>query len=328
VRKIKLEFVEIFYGHQCNLNCKGCTSASDLIKTKNFDPSIDSIIQSIDNLEKYVSTKNIKLMGGEIFLYWDTIEIITEKIRQKFPKATIHLITNGLLLQKYQEKLLQFLDKFHPVSIDVSDHFILFSKDTTSKKFYTKLKDFIDQHQVTKVTKINWELRKENTIKINNLVKNIKNTNLKELLSLLNRQEVFEYKNKNKTTPVTITKHLEFFPGYYTNTNGQIKPYATKDPVGSYKNGCSMPNCHIIKDSKLYKCSWFMILPALLKVKNQKNDKDWEPYLNYKPLDFTNITEKELQYFYKTRNSSIPLCDMCSNNPKNKIPHIKENVLS
>ena len=103
-----LPMVEVFYGHRCNLSCKGCTSASDIIKTINYDPSLDSILDSIDNLATYVDVKEFDLMGGEAFLYWESIEKISEHIRKKFPKSTIGICTNGLLLEKFQDKLIEF----------------------------------------------------------------------------------------------------------------------------------------------------------------------------------------------------------------------------
>jgi hypothetical protein len=48
VNKIKLKLVEVFYGYQCNLSCQGCSSASDVVKTSEYDPSIESIFASIE----------------------------------------------------------------------------------------------------------------------------------------------------------------------------------------------------------------------------------------------------------------------------------------
>jgi hypothetical protein len=88
-----------------------------------------------------------------------------------------------------------------------------------------------------------------------------------------------------------------------------------------------MPNCHALVDSKLYKCSWFVSLPIILKLNNQLDDAEWKPYLEYVPLDLSNPTNSTLQEFSDTQLTSIPLCDMCSNNPNNSVIKIKEHVL-
>lgn len=299
MQKIKLPMVELFYGHLCNLSCRGCTSASDLIKHKNKDPSLDSIYKTIDDLAAYVEVDAIDLMGGEIFLYWDTVEKIANRIREKFPKAVIGLGTNGLLLNKYQDKIIEFCEKYHPCVIDITDHFSLFSEDVLTTEFKDKIKNFIKNTNSSIESVIQWGVVQE---------------------------DVTIFKNQKFKT--RIAKAKEFYPCYYIADDNKIKPHSTNDPNGSYANGCAMPSCHLAVDSKLYKCSWFSMLPKMLEITNQLDDKDWQPYLNYQPVDLSNPTQQDLINFYITSTSSISLCDMCSNNKKNSLPHTKDNVLN
>lgn len=291
--------VEIFYGHRCNLSCNGCTSASDIIKNYEHDPTLDSIFESIDDLSNYADVNEFDLMGGEAFLYWDSIEKIVEHIRIKFPNSTIGICTNGLLLDKFQNKLIEFCKTFHPCVIDITNHFKLFSDDIIAKKFHKTLEKFLETNHMNKKSTIKWGVVQDSV----------------ELYS-------------SSTFNVRIADAEYFYSCYYTNNENKIKPFATNDPEGSYKNGCSMPNCHLLYESKLYKCSWFAILPKILKIKNQLDDNDWSKYLNYKALNLKNPTVTELKHFVETSNKHIDLCDMCNNNKLFSIKHSKENVIA
>ena len=292
-----LPMVEVFYGHRCNLSCKGCTSASDIIKTINYDPSLDSILDSIDNLATYVDVKEFDLMGGEAFLYWESIEKISEHIRKKFPKSTIGICTNGLLLEKFQDKLIEFCKNFHPRVIDITNHFTLFSEDIIAKKYKIKLDNFLKNNKITKTKTVKWGVTQDNI-------------------------EIYS----SNTFDVRIADAQNFYSCYYITNENKIKPFATNDARGSYKYGCAMPNCHLLYESKLYKCSWFALLPKILEIKNQLDDPDWTKYLNYKALDLKNLNLDDLENFVATSNTHIDLCDMCSNNKTFSIKHSKENV--
>ena len=149
MEKIKLKFVEVFYGYRCNLSCQGCTSASDVVKTTDSDPSLESIFLSVEQLSNYVYPESVDLMGGELFLYWDKVVQIVPVIRKYFPTSRISLVTNGLLLPKYKEQLLELCETYHPCTIDITNHFTLFSKDVRTKKY---------QKKFTKIRKLDYFL--------------------------------------------------------------------------------------------------------------------------------------------------------------------------
>jgi len=297
--KIFLPMIELFYGHRCNLACTGCTSMSDVIQNYEYDPTIESILESIDNLSNHVDVGEIDLMGGEALLYWDLIELISSRIREKFPNTVIGICTNGLLLEKFESRIIDFSKKYHPCVIDITNHFKLFSDDVISKKFQSSLKTFLEHVDVSSRKSVTWGVTNDTVDLYSSPIANIR-----------------------------VADAENFYSCYYTNVENKIKPFATNDPAGSYKNGCAMPNCHLLYESKLYKCSWFALLPKLLKIKNQLDDSDWAKYLNYKAIDLKDCSYSELQLFADTANKHIDLCDMCSNNKKFEIKHNKENVIN
>jgi organic radical activating enzyme len=299
MKKIKLTLVEVLYGHRCNLSCSGCSSISDQIKDYNQDPTIESIFESIDNLSNTVIPDSIDLMGGELFLYWDKIKQIVPKIREKFPTTTITMTTNGMLLEKYQDEVVDLCKAYGPCVLEVTNHFTLFPQDTMTLNYKKKIDNFIEKNNFAPDTHhiVEFKTAKDQT-----------------------------FENADLNIEVTITNPITFYPGYQT-INSQVKPFATNDPEGSYRNGCAMPICHMLVDSKLYKCSWLAFLPKLLAKHGQLDDPDWTKYLEYQPVDLAAPSEQALADFEATRHSAISVCDMCSNNVKHHISHNRSTVL-
>lgn len=311
MNKIKLKLVEVFYGYQCNLSCQGCSSASDVVKTSEYDPSIESIFASIENLANCVEPESIDLMGGELFLYWDKVTQIVDKVRQHFPHTPIALATNGLLLHKYKDRLLKLCEDHHPCVVDITDHFTLFSKDVRTKKFHKKLDEFLAD--MVPVSVVKWSNALDH-------LKEHKSTEVDDWQRYLVEKKLYS----GKSATVKVYNQQKFVSCYYTE-DAKIKPHATNDPAGSYANGCAMPYCHLLVDSKLYKCSWFAVLPQLLSKTDQLQDPDWQKYLKYQPIDIASPQQAHLDQFEQTSCSSIELCDMCSNKPAGVL-HTKSNV--
>lgn len=305
--KIKLHIVEIFYGHRCNLSCQGCSSVSDHIKDYDDDPSLESIFESIENLSKSVYPKSIDLMGGELFLYWDRIKQIIPKIREHFPKTLISMTTNGMLLEKHADEVVEISKKYHPCVLEVTNHFTLFPEDSLTDNYKKKIENFVSKNNFVEKDKTEEEMW-DKTYLIEFRTKG---------------DETYE----NENMDLHLTKPVNFYPGYFKNEAGKLKPFATNDPEGSYEKGCSMPVCHLLLDNKLYKCSWFAFLPRLLKRNGQEGDPDWDKYLGYKPLDLENADQQDLIDFYQNSNKAISLCDMCSNQEKHMIKHDRSTVL-
>jgi organic radical activating enzyme len=314
MEKIKLKFVEVFYGYRCNLSCQGCTSASDVVKTTDSDPSLESIFLSVEQLSNYVYPESVDLMGGELFLYWDKVVQIVPVIRKYFPTSRISLVTNGLLLPKYKEQLLELCETYHPCTIDITNHFTLFSKDVRTKKYQKKLDAFLST--LTKTEEIKWKNPIEH-------LRTHKTPDIENPKELLVQKQIY----KDDKIYVKLYNQQAFVSSYYKTEDGKIKPHATNDPDGSYANGCAMPYRYFLRDSKLYKCSWFSVLPEILKSYGQEDDPDWQKYLAYQPIDLNNPTVESLEEFDRTKRAGISLCDMCSNNPNNAVVHTRDQVL-
>ena len=93
---LRLEFV---VGDQCNLNCRGCTHFSPL--AAGDQQPFEQLKATVERVAKAVSDEIpiVYLMGGETLLYPRIVEAI-ELMRANFPKASLSLFTNGLLLTR------------------------------------------------------------------------------------------------------------------------------------------------------------------------------------------------------------------------------------
>lgn len=294
---IKIKMTNFYYGFKCNLACKGCNSGSDIIFHKDHDPSLESILESITNFAKHVSdvTITITLIGGEPLLYWnEKIVPMAHHVRKYYPTTTINISTNGLLLHKLKDEVIQLLLDIDNIRLSVDDHTADFSDDPVGKKYLKNLNYFLSDPRLHKI-----------------------------------HDEHYDIPNKN--IDIMLHSFLSGFHAQFLTVDRKLKPFATNDPEGSMKYGCVGNICSAIIDSKLYKCPRLLSLPKILAEVNQLDDPDWAKYLNYAPVDLSrNDIEEELNLFEATEGLPIPECDVCANKFIQNITWFqqsKENVI-
>ena len=295
--KINLKILDVFYGYECNLACTDCNPGSNIIQHRRLDPTLDSIIESIDNLAEHVesATNRITLLGGEPFLYWEErIVPIVRHLRAKFPTSTISVVTNGLLLHKFIDSVINLMLEVDNFKLSVSDHMREFSDDRVAINYYNNLNKFLSD-------------------------------------SRLNKIHDFHYDIPNRKIDVHLESEAVLFIAQYKKINGQLKPFKTGDPDKSFRNGCCSSICSHLVNSKLYKCSKLAAIHDILKETDQLDDPDWAPYLNYVPIDLTQKDiDGELLKFEQNIGKSINVCDMCPDKRQigiTLIQQTKSNVL-
>lgn len=112
--------LEFHLADHCNLNCKGCSHFSNLVSTPVF-PDAEQFQRDLIQLSKYFShIHDFYLLGGEPLLNPD-IETYITSVRNAFPYTQIIIVTNGILLQTLNYKLIQCI-KAHHVHISISDY--------------------------------------------------------------------------------------------------------------------------------------------------------------------------------------------------------------
>lgn len=91
----------------CNLNCKGCSHYSSLAPAvfENLE-SLDANMYAISSIKGATRIREVYIIGGETLLYPHLNEAMS-MARRYFPKASISIFTNGLLLPKMSDDFWQ-----------------------------------------------------------------------------------------------------------------------------------------------------------------------------------------------------------------------------
>lgn len=111
----------------CNLNCKGCTHFSNIaepsfVDIKSFDRDFSALSKTLSGITE------IYLLGGEPLLHPQVNEFMASA-RRAFPKSTIKLMSNGLLVPKMSDEFFKAMAKnqirlvvdLYPVNIKVDE---------------------------------------------------------------------------------------------------------------------------------------------------------------------------------------------------------------
>lgn len=295
--KIDLKIVNLYYGFDCNLTCRECFSGSDIIRNKQYDPSLESLLKSIEDMSQHISniTEMFTLIGGEPLLYWDRIVALVHHFRKFYPTTVINITTNGVLLHKHRKEVLDLLLSTDNIRISLTNHFSEFMEDPTGVKYKQNLEYFFSDPRI-------------------------------------NRIHALHYDIPNRNINFHLHEYAEGFKSQWQHIDGKLKPWATNDPQGSMNYGCTGNICSAIIDSKLFKCPRFVVLPAILDKVNQTDDSDWKKYLAYTPIDLSQEgIQYKLQEFEANQGHPISECDMCPNKHIiniTQIPHTKENIFT
>lgn len=99
-----IESIEFEVAHHCNLNCNGCNHFSPLSKNKmgSFD-EFSSDLKHITSFVDYIG--EIRLLGGEPLLN-NELDRYVICSREMFPRSKIKILTNGILIKRIDERIL------------------------------------------------------------------------------------------------------------------------------------------------------------------------------------------------------------------------------
>jgi uncharacterized Fe-S cluster-containing radical SAM superfamily protein len=128
-----IKILDVFYGNKCNIACAHCDTRSDTIRDGEYDPTIDAIKESIVLANKAFDIENWSVLGGEPLLYKDTVKEIVEFLRTIEPNKTIFISTNGLLLEKNIDWVVDLINKYK-VWIQVCNHTAAFKDRSLTNK--------------------------------------------------------------------------------------------------------------------------------------------------------------------------------------------------
>lgn len=105
-----LSYLEFHVADHCNLNCKYCTHYSPLV-TQPVYTEYEGFAADLRQLKKYIADIGvIRILGGEPLLNPELGRFI-ELARELYPASIITVVTNGLLLDRLDEALIEIMRK-------------------------------------------------------------------------------------------------------------------------------------------------------------------------------------------------------------------------
>lgn len=135
-QKPVLYLLEYHVAEHCNMNCKSCFHFSNLVKEAKFG-DFKQYTNDLKRLSTLFSNiKNIHLMGGEPLLNPELPQFI-HATKDLFPKTTIHILTNGILIPKMSDVLIEAIQACN-VQMRVSIYKPMISKKEQISYILTK----------------------------------------------------------------------------------------------------------------------------------------------------------------------------------------------
>lgn len=111
--------VEMHIMDSCNLNCKGCAHFSPIFPYKL--PDLQSRLRDVKKInEKIPYIMKFYILGGEPFLNPEIDKYICG-IRDIMPYSQLYIVTNGLLIEKLSDEILQCI-KDNQIWISISEY--------------------------------------------------------------------------------------------------------------------------------------------------------------------------------------------------------------
>lgn len=319
-----IKILDVFYGNKCQLACAHCDTRSDYIRKGEFDPTLENILEGVTLASQKLNVECWSILGGEPFLYKDTVVEIIKHIRslEKEKDKVVFFPTNGLLLDRNMDFAVELIQEYK-VWMQICSHVAAFDDKTKHNELLKNVYELARRVNIPKVTPTSdwW----------------------KTIMNLGSGNDAWKEFNKRKgmdiidESPNEAAWMKDNYGIYYLeshsfqrilnkNALGQVKPFNEGDPESSYWNGCPSCFCAMLHDKKVYKCGALGTLRNLLTKTGQLNDSDWQPYLNYKPVDLTVEDSASIENFYSTHYSHVDACNMCPKNV-NQVRQNEKNVL-
>ncbi len=113
-----IDYLEFHVTDNCNLNCKGCAHFSNLVSGRKHTDFLSWEKDMLRLKELVENIYTIRIMGGEPFLNPE-LGNFAAKTREIFPQSMIHVVSNGMLLQKADRGVFRAIRE-NDVTVDIS----------------------------------------------------------------------------------------------------------------------------------------------------------------------------------------------------------------
>lgn len=157
--KPTLNWLDIPVVDYCNLNCKGCWMACNLVE-KGTAGDIERYESDMKRLTKlYGNIEEIHFMGGEPLADEQRLKRCIEVAHECFPRAALFITTNGLLIEQLSDEIWDFLKK-NDVMIAISYYPILSDKiyNITKLTYDHNVKLYISEKKEKFLKRFSWDV--------------------------------------------------------------------------------------------------------------------------------------------------------------------------
>lgn len=270
--------LNVVYGYQCNFACMGCCVGSNFVTADAFDPDMDTTLRAIERLPDILTIDPqgmVTLLGGEALMYWhDRIVPLVRKLRSVFPDAVVNVFSNGYLLNRYENDVIELMDELD-VTFTVTKHLSGDLKSQQGQRWLDSVRTFLSNPRMVKIHDDHYHI-KDNI-----------------------RANMYFY-------------DADYWYTWYKLDQGRPKPWNSKNPALSFTNGCASGQaCSAMFENKLYKCSSLAMLRGMLSQKGQLDDPEWQTYLSAPYIDVLEPCAQDIENFISTYQRPISQCSMC-----------------
>lgn len=280
-QKIKLNMVQFYISHTCNLSCPNCLSFNNF-SISGHDDYDHELCKRWSNI---IDVEDFTIIGGEP-LGNPYLDKWVNGLRSLFPTVIdFKICTNGILLDKWTEQIKEWLEK--KVVIEISVH-----SSKHLQQIYTSIEKILEGLEVETFD--------------NNPPSNY---SFPEYYQTEYNKIIFY-----KQFPAFIISYdFEFSEWGVKNIQKNKLSFFDSDPYDAHKQ-CPYKECHYIYQGEMYKCGTLVGAKELIK-KYIIEPKSYELINNYRPINLNDddITEQLTNISKRV----IPQCRLCPIGEKN-----------
>lgn len=279
--------INCFITEQCNFKCPMCHVVNSRQKHMNQLSFAD--IKKIAD-KGYKDGISFQLSGGEPLMHPEIIKIIKYLHQKKIPTA---LVTNGLLLEKYAQDIIDSGLDFLAISLDGPDEATQYQRGLVKNSFF----------QIIKGVKKIVELRGENQFP------NIRIATVINKSNLYNFDKIYPLVKKLKVDHWSISHFFYYFDQIKNEQENFYQKYHTGNDIwgqdlGSTKEYFNQKERQILKN-KINKISNFRDNQLLISINNQIDLEKY--YTGHKPSKNSKCTSPFQQIFLRG-NGDVEIC--------------------
>ena len=320
--KPRIDYIEVYISHTCNLNCTSCINYNNYAFAGH--QRWHEYSKEYRRWAELIDIKSMGLLGGEPMLNPDFLVWVNE-LTDLWPNTELIILTNGTQISRWPElyKLLQTKNcrmriSAHGREISAKIHHDLenfLQGQITITAEYTSNEQQAWRDSYSKISDRSWP-RCDSVEQFDTLPSWIQQECRQQNLSpkhwLEFAQTVWYQDSQGVKVQWFKSDLFNYQPAARLNHNNQIELH-NSDPVMAIQHCCGSLG-HYLHRGRLYKCNQVAILPEFTDWAPNLDIEPWQKELiqNYQPARTTWSTQ-DIYHFVKDLQTNTPIenCRLC-----------------